>query len=394
MPQLQDKKPKPSKLKTALPVGREVIYPAYDVVLYCTDEDKQFHPPMTADDAKEILGWTLQPKDRNSYLLLDRYGERISCYHNLHNRPFNSGLAHDWMLEILNGNWRLNGETIILDKYGDVQDGQHRLIGLIWAVQEWEKDHKKPDDERRWKHWDSEPTIETLVFCGIEADDATVNTIGVGKPRTLEDALARCSWFAALPESSRLTVAKAARYAVKFLQYRTAQESRDTAKRSHSEAFAFIERHSKILDCVKFIHEENDGNKISSLVPLGYAAGMLYLMAASATDDEQYRAINNESCVDWSRWDEAQEFWVKLANVHTALEPLADCLDEDFVKVAGGKFGLDLKTGLCLKAWNLYSEGQKVTKSKIAMEQDEQDGVLILTENPSCGGIDIVFSGE
>lgn len=415
------KEARSESLKTPTPKNREVIFPKYDVQLFDKENLLDFKL------AKDLLGWITEPEfvkqaealnegkasKKSSfgtgYTCTDRLGEKVRCTHNLHNRPFTVSVAQDWMLEILNQKWRMNGETIIIDKYGDIQDGQHRLIGLVWAVQEWEADCKKPLEERRWAAWEEAPAIEALVFCGIEADDDTVNTIGVGKPRSLEDALYRCEWFAKLPEGQRQATAKTARYAVRFLQWRTAQDQSFVAKRSHSEAFDFIQRHAKILDCVKFVHNEDDKGSISKLLPLGYAAALMYLMGSAGSEDEEYRKVNNETCLNWDLSDKAEEFWVEFgADKSPKLEALRLALlgsddaegEEDGeelagfnVSTAGGSFGRDWKCGMTIKAWNAYSDGDKVTAKNIAIGYTlNGDGQPTLTETPSLGGIDIVYS--
>lgn len=399
--------PKPSKsvsesLKTPVNTQRPILYPQYKVELFCLDPDKSSGGktnPLTADKAKEVLGWIAEPEKGafgGNFLLTDRDGVRVRCLHNLHNRPFYVALATDWMLAILHRAWCLNGETIILDWFGDVQDGQHRLTGLIWAVQEWRKDQDRPKPERRWTKWDTEPVIDALIFAGISPEDRVVNTIGTGKPRTLEDALYRCEWFVKQPDNQRKRMSICAGHAVKFLYERTAQSRENAPRRSHQEAFDFIERHPRILDCVKFIFEEDkDNGSISKLLPLGCSAALLYLMGASATNDEDYRNTNNEAVVSWEHWAKAQDFWADFSGNGQATEALREVLLKEVVCSSTGTFGRDWKIGMTVKAWHSYLDGSKVTTKNVWIEHAlNPEGQAVLEEQPSIGGVDILYGSD
>ena len=133
----------------------KIVYPEFDVTLFKKGTKEGV---LTASVARKLLGWTDDVPDNVEALLEDLEGNKIICMHNTDNRPFVKALTHDWMLEILRGKWRLNGETIIIDRTGMVQDGQHRLIGLVLAAQEHEK-----HSERWTEYWKSEPYVEAFV---------------------------------------------------------------------------------------------------------------------------------------------------------------------------------------------------------------------------------------
>lgn len=53
--------------------------------------------------------------------------------HNINNRHLNPGLADKYAADMKNGDWQLNGETIVFSEDGVLMDGQHRLHGIIRA---------------------------------------------------------------------------------------------------------------------------------------------------------------------------------------------------------------------------------------------------------------------
>lgn len=413
MPKLQtpaaapNTKKKGAAKKAAAEPAREVLYPRYDVRLFVRDpakavlgEDGQpLIEPMTAAIAKEFLGWQVEADGENfadNYLLIDKNGKKARCTNNLLNRPFYPQLAEDWMLEVLRLKWQMNGEQVIIDEYGMVHDGQHRLIGLILAEQTWLLDQKKPKDQRKWAgYWKEEPCIDCSVFLGIKGTDEVVNTINTGKPRSLADVLFRSACFRKQDTATRLVASKVLNAAIKTLWYRTSQQLASSApRRPHSESLEFLANHERLLECVKFIQEEGDDGKLAPFLPHGPAACLLYLMGSAASDGEAYVVANTEKVLDWSLWDKAQSFWVDLAANGKATEALREALLKIPAEL-GGKYNLDLRCATLIKAWNLYSDGKKLTLDTVEVETSTNElGQPILAEMPRCGGIDVEYGDD
>ena len=62
----------------------------------------------------------------------------------------------------------VNGETIIVTRYADVDSGQHRGIGFLFACQIWEKgDIWNGIDPR--KLWPEMPTMECIIVYGVSS---------------------------------------------------------------------------------------------------------------------------------------------------------------------------------------------------------------------------------
>lgn len=378
----------PSKAKgPSVPVKpkAEIVYPEINVMLFT----EGYEGVMTPEKAKEILGWqeeTENVKFDHQYILMDHHGHKVRCSNNQTNRPFNAGLAHDWSLEVLRKKWRLNGETIIIDRTGMVQDGQHRLAGLVLAEQ------LRQQNKEHWsEYWRQPCDMEVLVVVGIDESDDTVNTIGVGKPRTTADVFYRSTFFMSKPPKQRIQAAKIGAFAVKLIWRRTGtnlvKEKAYVPKRSHSESLEFLEKHLRIIECVNFIQDMDQGKRLAKLVPLGSAAGLMFLMGSSASDMEEYDAVGSQEALDWKLWDKTCDFWTRLAEGDKKLKPLQDAL----IKIdATGSLGLGEKSGTVVKAWNAFSDGHAIVEEdiQVLMSTDEY-GMPCLGESPRCGGIDV-----
>lgn len=395
---------KPRKGKQQAP-EQEVVYPKLGVKVFCVNPNllpEGLEPEaLTAEIAKQYLGWREESENikfgdyyQLVYTNLEGQNRKVRCVNNTSNRPFDQRLAEDWMLEILRRKWRLNGETFIIDRHGLTQDCQHRFIGLVLAVNEWHIDQKRDAPSRKWQgYWKEEPYLEGIVVTGIYGDDDTVNTIGTGKKRSLADALYRHSWFNTLPIKEREQAAKTTESATKLLWRRTAQElNSDAPRRPHSESFEFIEHHKRILDCVRFIRDESAGKQAPeglSFISKGQASCLLYLMGSAASDSDEYDKALNESALNWDLWDLAQEFWVDFMNNGKTTESLREAL-LNIPADASGAYANDLKVGMIIKAFNLYSDGKKVTEDGVAMESTRNElGQPVLAEVPRLGGIDV-----
>jgi hypothetical protein len=402
-------KPKPAAKPQAKAL--EILYPRYETRIFTADPDKA---PLDAEGnpdvvvlcvkvAKTLLGWQTEAdaseqagtkvKFDSDYLLTDFAGNKVRCLSNVKNRPFYPQLAEDWKLETLRRKWVFNGEPIIIDEIGMNHDGQHRLIGLILANQEWEADKAKPKPEQQWQtYWDKPPYMETLVVLGISGADSVVNTINTGKRRTDIDVLYRCEQLEGESEKVRLAMSKIVAYATRLIWERTSQRDFSLApKRPHSELFEWLERHPSVWKAAKVIYEAAEGNKLGQLIGLGYAAGLLYLMGVSASDPEgDYTTTNSEKSLNLDLWEKAEEFWVDVADNGEATEQLRESL-LGVPSEVGGSFGKNLRCGSVIKAWALYSDGKKVQNVSLKLGEDPETGQVCVAEFPRLGGIDVEY---
>lgn len=364
-----------SRKRTKQATNRETIYEEVTVKV-CSDE-----APLTLEQAKQLLGWTEESEEEKfkEYLVKDSNGTKIKCFNNVSNRPLYLSNVDTLKQEILRRNWKFNGEPIIVGRTGLILNGQHTLIALIFAVQTWEQN---PD---AWPEWKEEPTIDKLLVLGVSEIDSVVNTMDTCKPRTLADVIYRSDFFTKLPARDRKGIARVCSYAVNTLWERMGAEHAFAPRQTHAEALHFLEKHPKVLKAVHHVCIENNDNSISRYLSLGYAAGLLYLMGCSTTDPEEYLKDSRESKLDWTNWEKACEFFVLLASSSKAMDPLKKAVSR-LIEEGGGS--RKERMALVAKAWTQWVERGKL--SCLQLKYEDQDGMRVLTEEPTVGGIDLV----
>lgn len=386
-PQATSQKPSTSKPNTEpqSDSSRPVLYPEVKVQVFLGED------AMTCDVAKKLLGWAEETEHapfEHDYLLLDYSKHKVRCLNNVTNRPLYGNVVETLKQEHLRKKWTFNGEPIIVGKTGLLLNGQHTLVSLVLACQEWweRKDH--------WEdHWTTEPTMEKLVVFGVSEDDKTVNTMDTCKPRSLMDVVYRSEFCQGKNGAERKLFARICDYAIRLLWYRTgAGLDAFAPRRTHAESLDFLSRHPKLLACVAHVQNEDGSKKaISRYVSPGYAAGLLYLMGSSGTDIEESeysRSHNrNESMLNWDHWEKAQEFIVLLAAGGAPVKALRDALA---ARIEEGSCSNAVRWGLLAKAWCRFLEGKPITEASLQLEWgDNADGIKVLAEFPTVGGIDL-----
>ena len=385
---------KPSKPKTTTEEKgeeRKVIYDRPSVELFWTEGKKG---PMTADIAKELLGWEEEGTAKFSSGCCQEIrliaGVKVRLHRNTINRPLYTDMLRQLRQEILRRRWQRNLESIVIGQYGNVTQGQHRLIALVLACVEWESDREK------YAQWwpDSPPTIETLVAYGAEETDAVLNTYDTGKPRSFSDAIYHMGLLADLPGKERQIQGRMIDYAVRLIWLRTGASVGDTfkIKRNHTEGIDFFNRHPRILECVRHVRAESgDKNNLVLYCSPGYLSGLLYLFGCSGSDQDAYfqrEPVPSEEVLDWSHWNRAQDFIVLLAK------------RADEVQAVRRAFaGVENPTNperwaLLVKAWCAFRDHEPITDKTLRLERrEDEDGVKHLDELPTVGGIDI-YDGD
>lgn len=367
--------------KVPPPAPREVLYEDIEARVARGDE------ALTPELAKELLGWQVAPEGvkEGVYVLGDK---RVFLTNNVRNRPLYMSHCEALQQEMLNNRWRLNGEAIIIGKTGLVLNGQHTLIALALAGEEREK-HASV-----WAQmWPKGVSIEKVIVLGVEEDDATVNTMDTCKPRSLMDVIYRSEFFAAMPSGQRKEASKRLSDAVKMLWHRTgAGLDAFAPRRTHAEALSFIERHPKILKCVKHVMEEDGTDrKIGRFLSPGYSAALLYLMGSSTTDRDEKGGYStadprSEKQLDFRNWDKAQEFWTLLAAGHVSMAPIREELGRILEKGVGS---IAERVALLVKSWCCWIDAGEIDPDDIALEYNvSTEGERVLAECPAIGGID------
>lgn len=432
MPPVGDKKPaskpkatKPTAQKPVAqkPANRKLEYPEIVAESYLGDK------ALTAAQAKVLLGWEIETEDEKfgeDFFLFDHEGNKVRLTHNEHNRPFDLNHALKLGQDILNRNWAdsrngedmsINGETMSITKYGDVDSGQHRLIALVLAVQSWNGYINGKVDEDLKKHWhekwEEEPTMEALIVFGVSSNPRVTRTIDNVKPRSLADVVHTEEVFAKYKKDGA-ALSKMLAYALTTLWRRTgAGDGIGTDFQTHSESINFMQSHPSIMKAVTHIFTENGNNTVVDYLPLGTAASMLYMMAACEDEMEKYVKTRSEKSLKLAHWDEAKEFWSELAKgspkvnqirkVKRPRENDPELVWGGFIFPKGDKAepgSIFEKTAALIKAWGHFLNGKNLTEKNCELTYELDlfdDGTIsnyVLEDAINLGGIDPLPDAE
>jgi hypothetical protein len=401
--------------------GRHVVYPEITV-------GKHIGPnALTAEQAKTLLLWeteeeygarrledepSLQKDDPKvtfgeRYLLKDSSGQKVTCWNNSNNRPFSESWARAIAQDILNKMWRLNCETVIIGRTGQVLSGQHRLVGLVLAQQ---MRHGKNKDK-----WDTlwpdgeDPTLETLIAYGAFEDHEHVRTLDNVKPRTLADVVQTSGMFDDLEPTEQKDCSRMLAAATDFLWERTGAsisrvsggkggkgeraDETSTRYQTHGTSMDFIERHPRLTECVREIFNRNEARAITSLIKTGYAAGLLYLMGSSATNADEYKDADppSERQLNWDNWDTAREFWRGVEASQGEFQRIRDAVNALKGEEGDSKVKDDEKLAILALAWRAYVEMGEITDESLSLKEYwglDRKGQAVLALVPDVGGID------
>lgn len=379
---------------------------------------------ITVDEAKTLLGWETEAdlfnrikesnpkviKDKcafgHDFLMRDANANKVRCWNNSRNRPFSEAWCRMLAQDILNRHWHMNCETIIISKTGLVLSGQHRLIALVLAYQEW-----SGRNSMRWANkWPEEPYIEALVVTGADEDQDTINTLDNVRSRSLSDVFYTSPMFASMEKDQRKKASDMLQKSVEFLWKRVVKAHRAYSsdkiqydELTHSRAVEFKDNHTSILDFVKMMVDLDDEGPISKLMRVGPCGAIAYLQASSDSDADSYRAAEtpSEQALDWNKKAKAERFWDELAKgtalfapIRTAIAAMANPDTEEDPKL------LD-KICMLAKAWALFSEDMHMSADPddeehciIPRTREDDYGNRILVEFPTFGGIDYGEPGK
>lgn len=380
-------------------------------MLYSGIETNSKDRVITVEMARELLGWQEEqedgPKFGDEYLLMTPEGKKVRCTNNVRNRPLYNDNYRSIKQEILNRRWEFNGEPIIIGKTGLVLNGQHTLIGLIMA--EAERIADQNEDEPHWdKVWPEPITIQKLIVYGVDESDRVVDTMDTCKARTLSDVIYRSEFFKSSTAFERKVASRFLDHATKLLWQRLAIKKDPFAPiRTFSEALDFVSRHKKLEKIVSFFLESvKDGegeddyrfHRIALYLSPGYAAGMMFLMTASATDPSDYfeAKVSSQKQMDWTNEEKAYEFWTRLTDT-------TNTKDKEFVAVrkaigsleGQGFTGFVPVSGILAYAWEAFLDGRRLDKEPFTKDGFElptrkrpSDGAKVLDLLPTFGPID------
>ncbi len=319
-------------------------------------------------------------------------GNKIRCWNNANNRPFDMDWCMDLVHTILHGQWAgphtvpggtVNCEVIRISEYGRVISGQHQLTAL-WIADEFLQLSRAQAGNAvnpRFPFWNGHEHcfIETLVATGMSEHPRVLETVDYVKPRTVADMLYTMPLFRDNTPAERKVLTKLTAVAIDVLWDRTDTQGYKT----HPEVVGFLERHKRLLKCVEHIAVEDapgtEGRRISGArISAGQAAALCYIMGSSGplTDGDEYRNESppSEKNLDWSLWDRARLFWAKFARDRgfMAVREAIGQLMEDDAEGLGGR--VKEKLAVLAAAWAVFRDGAE----SFTRDDYQGDGCLVL----------------
>lgn len=397
-------KAKAAKVKVG---DRPVLYPDYSEMRYLKDND---NGPVTLELISDWMGFTQDEALAKSHgltdcLFVDRDNKKVYSLNDIANRPLYMSRVEELVQSLLQLRWEYNGEPMIIGKTGITLNLQHRGVALYLANQD--REDGRPQAPHWQKHWPGPVTMESLVVFGISEEDRVVNTMDTCKPRSLTDVLFRSEYFKKISTpSDRKTLSRMTDNCVKLLWKRTARMDNAFAPtRTHAEALDFIEKHPRVLRAVKHIWEEyhsgtdKDGFQVNSRrIGAGYAAAMMYLMAASDSDGDKYwdkvkEGTSSEKQVKFDRWEKAAEFWTLFCSEASDLEVVRDALGQLADTLTGTGGSRSEREAILVKAWAKFKDDEPIDNEDVDLEDlyttNKETGIRTLSTNPTMGGIDL-----
>jgi hypothetical protein len=385
---------------------------------------------ITKEVMERILGWEVVPKEAGKdadYLFEDMRGDKIRLLYNSKNRPFEIGRAKMYMQDMLNGKWRFNGESFIIGEKGNVISAQHRGVGYLLACQMWEGG-TTPEQKDHWqKKWPNGLTLETVVVRGVSEDPELLRTLDNVRPRTFGDVLYVLGTFGSARRADRAQMVKILQFATSVVRDRT-HAARDPyeSMATNSEAQSFTENHPSLAKSVQAIWDaygtESARKAAQSIVPMGLAAALHYLMATSVSDPTRYYGPDldhpklvserTEDGLDFNAvvetgqtvthaetgqqlretrkiWDRASDFLIHLVRGHEDLNNVRNALGKgglleqqvrphltpdqaDYaIQTVLNKITPIMKTGVLAKAWKLFLEAYPQDKGVFNLDSGD-----------------------
>jgi hypothetical protein len=182
--------------------------------------------------------------------------------------------------------------------------------------------------------------------------------------------------FRDLRQYDRKECARMADQAIAWLWKRLGVNKHKMTKyQTHSEARAWLSRHPRLRDSIRFIFEMNKDRYLSLLnLQPGQCAAAEFLMGCSGSLEKQVTEYSNselasEHCLSWDRIEDSRRFWEDLVADRMPLvrQAIAGLVDED--TVGGGR--QTEKLIILAKAWKGYSQEGEVLAEHVHLDPDD-----------------------
>lgn len=383
---------------------QELRYPDYQVA-ECFGDDG-----LTEEQVKILLGYD-DGGEEKTYTesipdgLQQLFGKNVILRNDLNNRPLDVTITRTYGQAYLQRQWKRNNAAIGIGQYGNIMDGQKRMIGFLWACTRLRSEREKELWAKVWPD-PAQFRLESIVVYGMEETQDVRQTIDNTQARSFADTLYTDPTFQPKAKGSdRVRLCRMYEFATRFVWNRVGVKRAFRLNVTPAEYNDFRDRHPKLEAAVKHIDEENQGSErgVAKWVSPGYAAGLLYLMAASASDGDKYRRGNppRQGLANLDRFDDACQFWVQLVSgrgklkeaLHDARRPMVDENKKKvYVPVFGEAGGREERLACIIHAWNLWIKKQPLTGAALTPEgsyQANEDGEWHLADKPVLSGIDV-----
>jgi hypothetical protein len=261
---------------------------------------------------------TITPRDATEWLRCNR-----------NNRPVRKRHVEFLAQEILDGNWQVNGQPIVIAEDEQVLDGQHRLFAIVEAGK----------------------SIKSMVVYGISPD--AFKTIDTGAVRTGADAL-----FLYFPQVQHYIV-KACATAAQWCS-RMDRKAIGHGRLSNTAVIEYVKEHLSMLQCAETLqgypHEAR---------PLSLGCGVaLYEMFQRKNQDDASRFMRRlYTGEDIIRSD--PEYILRAAFIR------------DAAQVA--KYPLAIRMRMVIKGWNWSRRKQEApaTRNTVTVQPSDDQKIVI-----------------
>lgn len=230
--------------------------------------------------------------------------------------------------DMVNGNWKLNGESIVVDSYGRLQNGEHRLRACIKA----------------------QVNFDTVVVRGVEPD--SIKTIDQHQKRSAYDVF-KINGVKNAATASAIARAVSTYRVTRVLTNTGASNYLPTATEIYEEYMKNSDRYEWAACLCREIYKE------VSLLPPSVLGMMMYILVEEKKHDIE----------------KVKDFFYQFADKAYICSPVIKLLRQklynDAISGTGAKLPLSVKTYYLIKTWNLWVEGR--TNIKILQGYNKKD---------------------
>ena len=244
---------------------------------------------------------------------------------NTDNRPIKKPLVKKYADEMINNNWFFTGEPISINTNANINNGQHRLMGIV----------------------DSNTTQIMNIQCGL--DPNSFNVIDTGANRTGKDTLAMKGY------TQCAIVATLVRYVTAYKNNSLIKLMTNPVKLSNFELCAFAEDLDRELlqrsatIAAKFYKQ----SKFMEVSTFGSIYYLLQELNPEKADDFFHKLSTGDG--------------IGLEN-HPSIHLLRNKLISS--SLSGYKINIKHRWALVTKAWNLYLSSKPVLRLRYAEDED------------------------